>query len=156
MHKKRASKDMISDSEKAPIAVDNKAVMQGVFTELSHGNLEPLFSVMAEDIKWIWMGSGPLAKSFVGKESVVKELFASVHTALAGSYKVFPDRFIGDGDIVAIEHKGQARTVDGRPYNNTYCWVCRFDGGKLIELREYMDTELVARTFGVDEKGAKP
>ena len=146
---------MINPSEKALIAGDNKAVMQSVFAELSHGNLEPLFDLMAEDMQWIWMGSGPLAKSFVGKDSVISELFASVHTALAGSYKVFPDRFIGDGNIVAIEHKGQATTVDGRPYNNSYCWVCRFADGKLIELREYMDTELVTRTFGADENGGE-
>jgi ketosteroid isomerase-like protein len=31
----------------------------------------------------------------------------------------------------------------GMPYNNTYCWVCRFGDGKLRELTEYSDTELI-------------
>ena len=30
----------------------------------------------------------------------------------------------------------------GEDYNNSYCFVIRMRGGKLVELREYMDTAL--------------
>lgn len=32
--------------------------MQDIFSELSEGNDEPFVNAMAEDMKWIWMGSG--------------------------------------------------------------------------------------------------
>jgi uncharacterized protein len=51
---------------------------------------------------------------------------------------------------VVIEHRGRNATPDGRPYDNKYCWVCRFADGRLRELREYMDTQLVTETFGAD------
>jgi uncharacterized protein len=35
-------------------------------------------------------------------------------------------------------------------YSN-YCWVFRFGGGLIAEVREYMDTQLVTETFGADE-----
>jgi ketosteroid isomerase-like protein len=39
-------------------------------------------------------------------------------------------------------------TRRGVPYNNTYCWVYRFGGGKIRSITEYLDTELVTRAFG--------
>jgi ketosteroid isomerase-like protein len=30
------------------------------------------------------------------------------------------------------------------PYNNNYCYVCRLADGKLRELTEYCDTQLIA------------
>jgi uncharacterized protein len=36
----------------------------------------------------------------------------------------------------------------GVPYNNTYCHVFRIVNGKIKEVTEYLDTELVTRAFG--------
>jgi ketosteroid isomerase-like protein len=46
-----------------------------------------------------------------------------------------------------VECRGKVTTKTGKPYNNTYCWVCRLVDGKLTELTEYLDTELVATTL---------
>jgi ketosteroid isomerase-like protein len=43
---------------------------------------------------------------------------------------------------------GIAETLDGRPYNNTYCQVIRLRDGRTIEVTEYMDTALVSKVFG--------
>ncbi len=41
--------------------------------------------------------------------------------------------------------QGQVTTRRGKPYNNRYCYVCRFgDDGCMHELIEYFDTELVS------------
>jgi len=34
------------------------------------------------------------------------------------------------------------------PYNNTYCNVYRIADGKIRQLTEYLDTELVTTAFG--------
>ena len=131
-------------------AIDNKRLMQNIFSEMSEGNLEPFIEAMAEDMRWTWMGTGRWSHTFEGKESVVNELLAAVKETLSDSFEVIPHRFIAEGDHVVIEHSGRNTTRDGRPYHNKYCWVCRFADGKLRELREYMDTELVTETFGTD------
>ena len=56
-----------------------------------------------------------------------------------------------DGDCVVVEHTGRNETPDGRRYDNNYCWVLRFEDGRIQEVREYMDTQLVTDTFGVTE-----
>lgn len=93
------------------------------------------------------MGTGQWPHTFEGKESVVNELLAAVKETLKPPYQVIPHRFIADEDFVIVEHTGKNTTPDGRQYNNKYCWVCRFSDDKLRELREYMDTELVTKTF---------
>jgi len=128
-------------------AQDNKQLMQAIFAELSNGNDQPLIDAMAEEFQWHWMGSGPWSKTFKGKSAVLGELWSAVRKTLVPPYKVIAHRFIADGEHVAIEASGQNDTPDGKQYNNSYCWVCRLSNGKLYELREYMDTDLVTKTF---------
>lgn len=131
---------------------DNKQRMQNIFNELSQGKLDPFIDIMAEDMQWTWMGTEQWSHTFKGKESVVNELLAAVKSTLTEPFEVVAHRFIAEGDYVVIEHTGKNTTPDGRPYNNNYCWVCRFSDGKLRELHEYMDTELVTKTFGTDDE----
>jgi ketosteroid isomerase-like protein len=126
---------------------DNKKMMQFIFQELSTGNDEPFLDAMADDMQWTWMGSGQWSRTFKGKQAVLDELWSAVRTTLKPPYKVIAHRFIADEDYVAVEASGQNTTPDGKVYNNKYCWVCRISGGKLHELREYMDTQLVTDTF---------
>jgi len=126
--------------------------MQNIFAEMAKGNLDPFVDIMAEDMQWSWMGTENWTRTFKGKESVVNELLAGVKETLMESYEVELHQFIAEGDFVVIEHTGKNTTPDGRPYHNRYCWVCRFSDRKLKELREYMDTELVTKTFGTDNQ----
>ena len=57
-------------------------------------------------------------------------------------------RFIAEGDHVVVEARGANRTRAGAPYCNTYCFVFRVADGKLAELTEYMDSELVTAVLG--------
>ena len=65
-----------------------------------------------------------------------------------GRITTIPDRFIADGDYVVVEAHGSNTTKSGKPYNNHYCFVFRIDGGKLKEVTEYLDTELVTTALG--------
>jgi ketosteroid isomerase-like protein len=46
-----------------------------------------------------------------------------------------------------VECHGDATTVTGERYANTYCFVIRLAQGRLRELTEYMDTALVERVL---------
>ena len=126
---------------------ENKKMMRHIFSELSKGNDEPFIEAMADEMKWHWMGTGHLSKSFKGKSSVLNELWSSVKTTITQPYTVVPHRFIADGDYVVIEHTGHNSTTGGIKYNNKYCWVILIKTGKIHEINEYMDTELVTQVF---------
>ena len=134
-------------------AIDNKQLMRAIFSELSKGNGKPFVEALADDIQWTWMGTVNWSKTFNGKESVINELLGPGTSMLtAPFFKYFAHRFIAEGDYVVVESRGQNTLRDGRSYNNKYCWVCRFAEGKLQELHEYMDTELVTATFHTNGK----
>ncbi|CCH54378.1 hypothetical protein BN8_03542 [Fibrisoma limi BUZ 3] len=126
---------------------ENKRLIESIFSELSKGNDQPFLEAMAEDVQWIWMGSGQWAKTFQGKQSVVNDLWGAVKTTLIPPYKATATRILADGDYVVVEATGENMTPDGKLYNNRYCWVCRMGEGKLQTINEYMDTELVTNTF---------
>jgi ketosteroid isomerase-like protein len=131
-------------------AVKNKKVMQDILSALSQGNDAPLIEAMSDDMQWTWMGTGQWSKTFKGKAAVLNELWEAVRTTITPPFKVEPSLFVAEGDHVVVEAVGHNTTPDGKTYNNKYCWVCRLAEGKLQSLHEYMDTELVTRTFGTD------
>ena len=128
-------------------AEENKKMMQYIFSELSKGNDKPFLDAMAEKMQWHWMGTGQWSKTFEGKSSVINELWSAVKASITQPSKVVPRRFIADGDYVVVESTGYNTTTDGKQYNNQYCWVLLIKGGKIYELNEYMDTELVTQAF---------
>jgi uncharacterized protein len=125
----------------------NKKLMQDIFAELSKGNDRLFIDSMADDMKWVWMGSGQWSRTFDGKNEVLGELWSAVQKTLKPPYTVVAHNFIADGDYVTVEAVGQNSTPDGKTYHNKYCWVCQIMDGKIRELKEYMDTDLVTRTF---------
>jgi ketosteroid isomerase-like protein len=102
---------------------------------------------MADDFCWTVTGSTKWSKAYRGKQVVLTELLGPLNSQFADQYTNTADRLIAEGDFVVVECRGHVTTKTGKPYNNTYCWVCRFSDGKLRELIEYMDTLLVATTF---------
>lgn len=129
-------------------ASDNKQLMQAIFAELSNGNGKPFVAAMADDFCWTVPGTMKWSKTYCGKRMVIDELFKPLFAQFADRYTNTAQRFIAEDDYVVVECRGRAMTRSGIPYNNTYCYVCRFADGKLKELTEYMDTELAAAALG--------
>jgi ketosteroid isomerase-like protein len=126
---------------------DNKQLMQAIFAELAQGNGRPFVDSLADDCCWTLTGSTAWSRSYQGKQAIVDELLQPLFAQFATRYTNTAHRFIAEDDHVVVECRGDVRTQDGKPYRNRYCWVCRIANGKLVELTEYMDTELVATTL---------
>ncbi|MBV8968127.1 MAG: hypothetical protein JO331_03580, partial [Verrucomicrobia bacterium] len=60
---------------------------------------------------------------------------------------ITPKRILADDDYVVVECQGDATTLSGARYANTYCLVIRLVDGRLREMTEYMDTALVERVL---------
>lgn len=136
-------------------AARNKQLMEAIFSELSSGNTKPFRDAMADDFRWTVTGSTRWSGTYRGKHAVLSELFAPLFAQFAGRYTNTADRFIAEGDHVVVECRGRVTTKAGTPYNNTYCYVCRLADGKLRELTEYFDTQLVATALAPPEVRGK-
>lgn len=81
---------------------NNKKLMQGIFDELSKGNDSLFIEAMADEMKWIWMGSGKWSKTFNGKSQILGELWSAVRQTLKPPYKVFANNFIANDNFVTV------------------------------------------------------
>jgi ketosteroid isomerase-like protein len=124
-------------------AASNKQIMQDLFSELAKGNGKPFVDNLADDFCWTITGTTKWSKTYRGKQSVLAELFAPLFSQFADQYTNTAHRFIAEDDYVVVECRGQVMTKKGVSYNNSYCYVCRLAEGRLKELTEYFDTELV-------------
>ena len=131
-------------------AANNKRLLQEVFAELARGNGRPFVDSMADDVRWTVTGQTKWSKTYEGKQAVITELLGTLRTKIADRQKTIAHRFIAEDDCVVVEARGENVTKSGVPYNNRYCFVFRLAGGKVRELTEYMDTELVTAALGPD------
>jgi ketosteroid isomerase-like protein len=97
----------------------------------------------AADFRWRMIGTTPVSGVMVGAEGVATKM-APFGTRVA-SLQVIVDDVIGEGDaFVKISHS-EGVTVDGQIYRNEYATVFRFEGDKVVEAVEYLDTALIER-----------
>lgn len=127
---------------------ENTRLMQRIFAGLAEGDGRPLTESLADDFRWTIIGTTKWSGTYEGKQTVLNELLRPLAAQFADTYTNTPQRFIAAGDYVVVECRGRVTTTEGKPYHNTYCWVCHIKDGKLRELTEYCDTDLIARTLG--------
>ncbi len=122
---------------------ENKSVLAAVFAETAKGNGRPFIDALADDVQWTIIGTTPWSRTYVGKASVINDLLRPLGQQLGGASIITASKFIAEGDLVVVQATGNNVTVRGQRYENTYCWIIRMYEGKMRELTEYADTQLI-------------
>jgi uncharacterized protein len=131
------------------MAVQNKQLLKDIYSEISRGNPQFLLDSLADDVEWTIIGSTALSGTSRGKQEVIDKLLKPLLARLADGPLVFePQRFIAEGEHVVMQARGRATAKSGKPYNNTYCIVARVVDGKIKEMIDYVDTELITSALG--------
>ncbi len=128
-------------------ASENKEFIRNIFTDLSKGKVETFLDGLADDVRYTIIGTSKYSGTYKGKQELIGRLFQPLMGQLDGGITVTPNNLIGDGDYIAMESHGHAKSKNGVSYNNTYCHVFRIKDGKVQEVTEYLDTELLTRAF---------
>src|SRR5581483_7160554 len=129
-------------------AAENKALIQNMFAELSKGNPQAFLDNMADNVKFTIIGTTKFSGTFVGKQDIISKVLQPLGSQLDDGLTITPENFIAEGDYVAMQAHGNSKTKSGGTYNNTYCQIFRIANGKVQEMTEYLDTELVTKAFG--------
>jgi len=119
----------------------NKQAAQAFFDILNRGDVPALVNAYAEDGRCVTMGNTLISGTYTRDQ---------VAAAAGGIYQVFPQgiRFTikamtAEGERVAVEAESEGAHVSGQTYSNHYHFLMRFRDGKVVEFKEYMDTERV-------------
>ncbi|ASP29311.1 ketosteroid isomerase [Qipengyuania flava] len=126
----------------------NRSLITKAFEGLRHGDPSHLLPLFDENIEWRVMGSSAWSKHVKGLAHVERDLVGPLFARFAGPYLNIPELILADGDHVVVLAKGNAETLEGKRYDNDYCFVFRMAGDKIVEVREYMDTILADAALG--------
>lgn len=128
-------------------ATENKEIIRNMFAELSEGNVDAYLDNLADDVRFTLIGSTKFSGVFEGKQDVVERLLAPLGAQLDGGIAIHVDRLIAEDDHVVMQARGESVTKSGTAYNNIYAQVFRLADGKVQQITEYLDTELVNTVF---------
>ena len=134
-------------------AAENKRIIAQAFEGLARADATAFLDVMADDFTWIITGQCRFSRRYEGKDAVRNELVPALFANFATDYRNYADEIIAEGDRVVVLARGEVKTRAGEDYNNSYCFVIRMRGGKMVELREYMDTALAEARLSMDQTG---
>ena len=126
----------------------NRQLIRDAFEAMGRSDVRPLTELMTDDFAWIIEGQSRFSRRYKGKEVVKRDLLDMLFQAFATPYRFTIDEIIAEGERVVVLGRGEVKTKAGKDYNNSYCFVLKLADGKLVELREYLDTALVERVFG--------
>ncbi|HEX6245424.1 MAG TPA: nuclear transport factor 2 family protein [Polyangiales bacterium] len=112
------------------------------FEQLRTGDSQPFLDLLADDVSWTVQGSTRWSGTYAGKAQVLDGLLRPVMKLLKAPNRTFVERIVAEGDLLAVELRGENITKSDKPYHNRYCWICRMEGGQIRALTEYADTEL--------------
>jgi uncharacterized protein len=127
-------------------AAENKEVIRQM---REAKGIDAILATMSDDVRWTLIGTTKYSGTMNGKQEIVEKLFKPLFAQLETPGSNVIDNIIAEGDYVVVQQHGTGRrTKSGKDYNNTYCIVYKVLGGKINEITEYCDTELVTSAFG--------
>ncbi|MDR6668835.1 nuclear transport factor 2 family protein [Rhizobium sp. 1399] len=133
----------------------NKQQIAALFAHLEQGDGAAFFAHVADDVDWTVMGTHPLAGHYHSKQEFLAGTFAKLHKVLPDGTQLSTENILIDGDWAIVELRSMATARDGMRFDNHYCWLCRFSGGTIVEVRAYLDSWMVGELFRRNPIGAR-
>jgi ketosteroid isomerase-like protein len=130
---------------------DNERTVLEFFRILSTGEIEAIRQTLHDEVMWTpQVKDIPGAGTYHGKKGVCDDFLAPVRGMFApGDPKTTVKTIVSKGPLVMCESEGLGKLADGRTYHNRYAWAVEVRDGKILAIREYMDSHYVAKLFGV-------
>jgi ketosteroid isomerase-like protein len=132
---------------------ENVQIVKDFFAALGRGDKQGLLALSAEDIEWIIPGEDwPLAGTHRGHAGLA-DLLQKASDTLETSYPE-PPEFVAQGDRVMVVGfaKGRVTSTD-KTFEDHWIFAITVRNGKLTNIREYIDTQALARA---SERDASP
>jgi uncharacterized protein len=121
--------------------------VRDIFHNLETHNEAAFFVHVADDVDWTVEGTHPLAGHYHSKADFLAHTFEKLAKVLPNGAELHTENVLVSGDWAVVELHSLATAKNGLRFDNRYCWLCRFSGDKIVEVRAYLDSALVARLF---------
>ena len=129
---------------------ENVQIVKNFFAAMGSRDKQGLLALVAKDIEWIVPGEDwPLAgthRGHAGLESLLQKANEMVKT----SYPK-PPEFVAQGDrVMAVGVATGKIKATNKPFKDDWVFDITVRNGKLTKIREYIDTQALARASEMD------
>ncbi|MGC2835705.1 MAG: nuclear transport factor 2 family protein [Methylocella sp.] len=131
----------------------NVQTVKDFFAAMGSYNKQNLLALVAEDIEWIIPGENwPLAgahRGHAGLADVLQKASEEVETTYPE-----PPEFVAQGDRVLVIGVATGKIkATNRTFKDDWIFDITVRNGKLTKIREYIDTQALARASQMDASG---
>jgi ketosteroid isomerase-like protein len=120
---------------------NNREATLAFFDALQTGDGERIAGFYAEDGRVVTMGNTLI--SGVRSKSDIRQFAGGVLEAFPAGLIFSVHTLTAEENRVAVEASSRGVHVSGASYQNHYHFLFTWRDGKLVELKEYMDTEVI-------------
>ncbi len=130
----------------------NIQTVKDFFTAIGRSDREALLSLVAEDIEWIIPGKDwPLAGTHRGHAGLA-DLLETASKAIETSTE--PREFVAQGDRVLVVGVATGKIkATNKTFVDDWIFAITVRDGRLTNIREYVDTQALARASQMDAQG---
>lgn len=138
-------------------ATDSNELLRHYLDALTAGDLVAVADSFAEDATWLIHGTLPIAGTKHGRAEIMEFLTGAASLFQPDTRTFTWGDVTTDADRAVLEWRVRGvASATGRPYDNAYCGVFRFAGGRIVEVREYLDSLHVAEVLFGDSDDTAP
>ena len=119
--------------------------VRALFSKLESGDGKQFFDHVVDDVDWTVEGTHPLAGHYHSKGEFFSHTFAILNKILPGGTQLHVESVLVSGDWAIVELRSMATARNGMRFDNRYCWVVRFENGRIVQARAYLDSALVQK-----------
>lgn len=126
-------------------AEDNKRLVLEAFRPFEQGDSGPLFDLIADDVKWTIIGTTPLSGVYRSKQELMNKFLRPIMARLENGLKT---RFVDlacEGDKVFLRFESSGVAKAGFSYQQNLCWAMVMRDGRIVEIEDYFDTDLLRK-----------
>jgi len=124
---------------------ENKQIVNDAFDQAEQGNVEGFLNALSDDFKWITVGSTGVSGTYDTK-GLLEVYFPKIAASFEKMPIIVPYKIIAeDNYVIRLGHGEGGIAKNGLTYNNTYCFVIQVEDGKIKEIKEFCDTDLVQK-----------
>jgi ketosteroid isomerase-like protein len=130
----------------------NIQTVKDFFAAIGRGDRGALLALVAEDIEWIIPGEDwPLAgthRGHAGVQDLLRKASEEIETSTE------PREYVAQGDRVLIVGFAEGKIkATSKTFKDDWVFDITVQNGKLTKIREYVDTQALARAARVDASG---
>lgn len=128
---------------------ENVKTVKDFFAAIDRGDKEAILAVVAEDMEWIIPGNDwPLAGTYRGHAGIA-DLLETASRSIEISTE--PNEFVAQGDrVLVIGFASGKIKATNKTFKDDWIFAITVLDGRLTSIREYVDTQALARASQTD------